>query len=128
MFIGHVELPVKDPLVSLAYYVMTLEFELTANQADTFVWIKKGSIELLLRPGVPHPGPSAHDGVNLVLYSDDLRADVARLEARGVTFELADNCYQFRDPDGYWWQLVDPQADHAGGGSAEGSPASGGSA
>ena len=113
--LGHIELPVRDPLASLAYYVDTWGFELVANQGDRFIWVKKGSIELLLRPGSPFPGPSHKDSINFVLYSDDVVRDVAAATARGVSFTKRANCHHFRDPDGYWWQLVDPGADHSGG-------------
>lgn len=118
MIIGHVELPVKDALVSQAYYVEKLGFELVSNQADTFVWVRKGSLELLLRPGSPSPGSAHPDAINLVLYSDDLGTDIAALESRGVQFERVHNCFHFRDPDGYWWQIVNPNEDHSGGNDA----------
>ncbi|MCB9464288.1 MAG: VOC family protein [Candidatus Eisenbacteria bacterium] len=46
----------------------------------------------------------------LVLYTDDLAAEAARLRGRGVRFEGDDGpgCLTFRDPDGNWFQLTDP--------------------
>ena len=48
---GHIELFVKDPIQSQEFYCGVLGFELVSNQNNQFVWIKKDSIEILLRPG-----------------------------------------------------------------------------
>lgn len=112
--LGHVEIPVSDPLASLAFYRDVLGFALEVNQADRFVWMTSGGTTLLLRPGfagAPDEDLAEH---NLVLYSDDLATDAARLQKAGVRFTERANCLHFRDPDGHWLQLVDPGADHSG--------------
>jgi catechol 2,3-dioxygenase len=111
MRVGHIELPVEDPVASGRFYVDVLGFELVANQGDTFVWVRAGDVELLLRPGPPRPAGARPEVTGITLYSDDLPADVERLRAARIELALEGPCYHFQDPDGHWMQLVDP-ADH----------------
>src|SRR5437762_3376151 len=114
MHVGHIELFVRDPRASRAFYENVLGFELVAEQGQ-HVWLKLGNVEVLLRPGT---GTKARDYASaasgLVLYTDDLEATAAKLTARGLTFSGTDGsekCRTFCDPDGHWFQLVNPD-DH----------------
>lgn len=111
--IGHIELFVSDPGASMIFYRDVLGFEVVAVQGDDFVWMGGGSIELLLRRGTPKPGEGPYDrsSCGIVLYTGDLDATVAELTQRGLAFDGTDGsgpCLTFRDPDGHWFQLVDP--------------------
>lgn len=115
MRMGHTELFVRDPQASKAFYVDLLGFELVSEQADgRIVWVRCGDQEILLRPGIPPEGPAMYRLARaaVVLYSDDLDADVARWTSRGLAFEGDDGpgCPTFRDPDGNWFQLTNPGA------------------
>lgn len=113
MRIGHIELFVRDPLESMKFYRDVLGCEVVAVQAEQFVWLNRGPIELLLRPG-SGPSPSeqySRSSAGIVLYTGDLAATAAELSARGLTFQGtdgSDQCLTFTDPDGHWFQLVDP--------------------
>jgi catechol 2,3-dioxygenase-like lactoylglutathione lyase family enzyme len=116
MKIGHIELFVTNPIASKEFYVEKLGFELLTVQQEQFVWLKLGDAEILLRPGVSYPAPPIYSGgrSGIVLYTDDLLGTVEIFRQRGVVFGVpdgADRCYTFMDPDGHWFQLVDP-ADH----------------
>jgi catechol 2,3-dioxygenase-like lactoylglutathione lyase family enzyme len=114
MQVGHVEIPSSDPLRSLAFYRDVLGFALDVVQADRFVWMTSGGVTVLIRPGFESAPDDDLAGHNLVLYSDDLASDAARLREAGVAFTERASCLHFRDPDGHWLQLVDPGADHSG--------------
>jgi catechol 2,3-dioxygenase-like lactoylglutathione lyase family enzyme len=116
MRLGHVELFVRDPMQSRAFYEDVLGFNVVAVQDERFVWVEKGAVELLLRPGAPPAGRDdyAGSGTALVLYTDDLPGEVRALSERGLNFagcDGSDACPTFRDPDGNWFMLVDP-ANH----------------
>jgi catechol 2,3-dioxygenase-like lactoylglutathione lyase family enzyme len=115
MKLGHIELFVRDPLKSRDFYEKVLGFELVAVQQERFVWLNLGTCEILLRPGNPQSVPDYISSASgLVLYTDDLEKTVETLTGRGLVFgahEGAGNCYTFADPDGHWFQLVDPK-DH----------------
>ena len=119
MRVGHLELPVANPLESMSFYVDMLGFELVANQGDQFIWVKAGAQELLLKPaeadsarGDPDTGPLPTRR-NICLYTDDLDAELVRLRGAGIEPTLGDGCcWYFRDPDGHQFQLVDP-SDHS---------------
>jgi len=113
MKVGHVELLVRDPLASRRFYEEVLGFRVEAVQAETFVWLDAGGTEILLRPGGGAADASSYDRAAsaLVLYTDDLPAERRRLESRGLEFrgtDGSDDCMTFTDPDGNWFQLVDP--------------------
>jgi len=115
MRFGHIELFVTDPLRSKEFYQDVLGFEVTL-QDDQLVWLKKGALEILLRPGNPPPsGPNyEHARLGLVLYTTDVEEMLAELQDRGLVFKGtvdSDKCHTFTDLDGNWFQLVNPN-DH----------------
>ena len=100
-------------MVSKLFYVEVLGFTLVDVQAETFVWISSGNLTILLRPGKgPDRGATYQDAAaGLVLYTDDLPAARTELEERGLQFHGTDGspgCLTFCDPDGNWFQLVNP--------------------
>lgn len=113
MRIGHIELPVSDPLASARFYIDALGFE-SVVEDERVSWLALDGMELQLRHGSPHTVGDDQNEVNLVVYSDDIGADLRRLQQAGVVTEERANCHHFQDPDGYWWQLVDPKVDHSG--------------
>jgi catechol 2,3-dioxygenase-like lactoylglutathione lyase family enzyme len=113
MKIGHLELFVEDPLASLPFYRDLLGLELVAVQEESFVWLRLGEQELLLRPGRPLSDVGNYNDSRLaiVFYTTDLPHTVATLRQRGLIIECMpdeESCYTFTDPDGNWFQLVDP--------------------
>ena len=114
MRFGHVELPVSDPMRSLAFYRDVLGFALATNQADRYIWMTSNGTEVLLRPGFVSAPDDDVAAVNLVLYTDELKRDARALEDAGVEYTQRGGCLHFRDPDGHWLQLVDPRDDHSG--------------
>jgi catechol 2,3-dioxygenase-like lactoylglutathione lyase family enzyme len=97
----------------MRYYVEVLGFALVANQGDRFIWVQCGESEVLLKPGAHHEPLPFEAAPCIVLYTDDLDAQRAALAARGVEMEQHGNCHHFQDPDGHWFQLVDPREDHS---------------
>lgn len=111
MKIGHLELPVSDPMRSLKFYTEILGFKLEANQGDRFIWLKSGGLTLLLRPGKP-AAREFNVAHNICLYVSDERMAAADLAAKGVEVTQFESCHHFRDPDGHWFQLANPGEDH----------------
>ena len=116
MQLGHIELFVADPQASKAFYRDVLGFEVVSEQNEKFIWLKLGDREILLRPGRLHVKTTAYAGAatGLVLYTDNLQATADQLRARGLQFkgtDGSDKCITFTDPDGHWFQLVNPK-DH----------------
>lgn len=111
--LGHVELFVRDPQAAKAFYVDVLGFEVEAEQhGGRVVWLRLSDRALLLRPGTP-PSPGASyqaTRAGLVLFTDDLDASLASLRARGLEVRGDDGpgCVTFTDPEGNWFQLVNP--------------------
>ena len=115
MLIGHTELFVRDPHASRRFYEEVLGFELVAVQGDN-VGLKLGDREILLRPGTGRESSTryADTSAAIVLYTDDFAGTMQSLRARGLRFDGFDGCEKcptFRDPDGHWFQLVNPN-DH----------------
>jgi len=113
MRFGHIEIFVSDPLRSLEFYKTVLGFEVFDVQAEKYVWMKMGEVEILLRPGMPQEQAKRYEegGMGIVLYTDGLDATLERMKEHGVdTDPAADSakCRTFTDPDGNWIQLVDP--------------------
>lgn len=116
MRLGHIELFVSNPMQSLEFYRDVLGFEVVAIQGEQFVWMKSGDTEVLLRPGsgtgdVPHYNQTS---AGFVLYTTDLSSTATALQERGLEFRGTDGseqCLTFTDPDGHWFQLVNPE-DH----------------
>lgn len=116
MNFGHIELFVADPMKSLEFYRDVLQCSVEDIQHERFVWLNLGGQAILLRPGQAHPGVGSYDRApaGFVLYTDDLPATRRALEERGLHIRGTDgseNCLTFSDPDGHWFQLVDP-GDH----------------
>jgi catechol 2,3-dioxygenase-like lactoylglutathione lyase family enzyme len=116
MKFGHIELLVRDPHASTQFYCEVLGFEVEAVQGESFIWLKKGAVEVLLRPGKNHPLAARYEDapVGFVLYTPNLAESLAHLEAAGVVIKGtvdSENCFTFTDPDGNWFQLVNPN-DH----------------
>lgn len=110
---GHIELFVASPQESKRFYRDVLGFEVTVEQGGDFIWLKSGEVEILLRPGKPPASPPDYHqaAAGYVLYTDDLPAALAELGARGLELQPMENepgCFTFSDPDGNWFQLVDP--------------------
>lgn len=111
---GHTEVFVKDPLRSKDFYIDILGFELETIQNEKFVWLKSGSCVILLRPGrgTPEAPDYQSSKSGFVLYTNDLDTTKAELTGRGLEFkgtDGSDKCLTFTDPDGNWFQLVNPQ-------------------
>ena len=116
MKIGHTEIFVKDLEVSRSFYVDILGFEVTVEQEGQFVWLQKEGREFLLRPGREAQPAASYQETNMaiVLYCDDLESSIRTLKDRGLEFAGQDGnekCPTFTDPDGNWFQLVNPN-DH----------------
>jgi len=116
MNVGHIELFVADTVRAREFYQNVLGFELVEVQGERFVWMKSGNALFLLRPGTPRQPEaeyrSARSGT--VLYTGDLPGTMRTLCSRGLVFDGCDgseSCPTFTDPDGNWFQLVNP-ADH----------------
>ena len=60
MRLGHIELFVRDPMASLAFYQDVLGFDVVDVQQETFVWLRSGDVVLLLRPGTSDAGTSEY--------------------------------------------------------------------
>ena len=115
MRFGHIEIFVSDPMRSKEFYIDVLGFQLVENQNDQFIWLKNSTSLFLLRPlrnttvtDTYQTAPNA-----FVLYTDDLDASRKQLESRGVEIRGTDgspNCLTFTDPDGNWFQLVNPNS------------------
>lgn len=110
---GHTEIFVKDPLRSKDFYEKILGFEFIEVQSEKFVWLKLRDNLFLLRPGKNDLKVSEYRNSNtgMVIYTDDI--DKARKEfiSRGLEFkgtDGSDQCLTFTDPDGNWFQLVNP--------------------
>lgn len=116
---GHIEVFVKDPMASKEFYCGVLGFELDTIQQDKFVWLRAGEYTVLLRPvlgdhrelytGRGEEYSAAEKG--FVLYTNDLDSAKSDLESKGLVFkgtDGSDRCLTFTDPDGNWFQLVNP--------------------
>ena len=112
MQIGHYEIFVRNPVDSIAFYRDALGFEVVEIQAERYVWLRSGESLLLLRPSTAAHDDASYQSTSIatVLYSDDLAAATARLAEHGVAIRGDDGpgCLTFTDPDGHWFQLVDP--------------------
>ena len=115
MRLGHLELFVRNPLQAKDFYTRALGFEVVVEQGEA-TWLRAGDLEILLRPGrkAPEPATYAEASTGHVLYTDDLEGAATRLRECGVEFgatDGSDRCLTFADPDGNWFQLVNP-GDH----------------
>ena len=113
MKIGHLELFVTDPMRSLSFYRDLLGFEVVQINPQQIAWLKLGDVEVVLRAGTNAPDAASYakSAVGIVLYCDDLDAKIAQLKSRGLEIRGTDGsprCPTFTDPDGHWFQLVNP--------------------
>ena len=112
--LGHIELFVKDPQASGDFYTGVLGFKLVEKQDDgNYIWLSSGESLILLRPGDGSQKGSDYGSAStgIVVYTDDLSAAKKELVSRGLEFKGTDgseNCLTFTDPDGNWFQLVNP--------------------
>jgi catechol 2,3-dioxygenase-like lactoylglutathione lyase family enzyme len=113
--LAHTELFVRDPQAAKVFYRDVLGFRVADEQAGgRIVWLELAGREVLLRPGTPPAGAARYEdcGQAMVLFTDDLTATRTALEARGLRFCGCDGgdacCPTFTDPDGNWFQLVNP--------------------
>ncbi len=117
MKFGHTEIFVKDPMKSKVFYIDVLGFELVEIQIDKFVWLKSGDALILLRPSAGNGTRAADYGsadTGFVIYTDNLQESALKMKSRGLVFrgtDGSDKCLTFTDPDGNWFQLVNPN-DH----------------
>ena len=111
---GHIEIFVSDISKAKEFYEKILGCELIEIQNEKFVWLKKGESLFLLRPGKNDLNVNEYRNSNtgFVLYTDDLEKTKSELISRGLKFKGTDgseHCLTFTDPDGNWFQLVDPE-------------------
>jgi catechol 2,3-dioxygenase-like lactoylglutathione lyase family enzyme len=117
MRIGHIELFVSDPVAARDFYVGKLGFEIEAEQGPEgepprYIWLNVGEgPQILLRPGAPGTKPTYQQAQSgIVLYTEDVTAKIKELSARGLVINGEDTgCPCFSDPDGHWWQIVNPE-------------------
>lgn len=110
---GHTEIFVNDSLISKEFYENILGFELVEVQYEKFVWLKLGENLFLLRPGKNELNANEYKNSNsgFVLYTDDIEKTRNEFISRGLEFKGTDGsdlCLTFTDPDGNWFQLVNP--------------------
>lgn len=110
---GHIELFVRDPQAAKRFYVDVLGFEAFEEQhGGKIVWLRLGDCEFLLRPGTPPTPECSYQKarMGIVLFTDDLPGTLAALRKRGLQPKGDDGpgCPTFTDPDGNWFQLVNP--------------------
>lgn len=116
MRFGHIELFVADPVRARDFYVGVLGAELEAEQGPkgqppVFIWLLLGGATILLRPGAPREHQEfSKSAADYVIYCDDVEEQAGEWRARGLKFAGNDGpgCLTFRDPDGHWFQLVNP--------------------
>lgn len=113
MKIGHIEIFVKDPNTSKDFYEKILGFTVEEIQHEKFIWMKLGDTQILLRPGKNDLQTKEYkdSNIGIVIYTGDLINTKAELESRGLVFsgtDGSDSCLTFRDPDGNWFQMVNP--------------------
>jgi catechol 2,3-dioxygenase-like lactoylglutathione lyase family enzyme len=116
MKLGHIEILAADPDEAKRFYCEVLGFEVETIQNERFIWLKKDGLEILVRPGKPHnPALRYEDApTGFVFYTDDVKAALKDLLDKGVEIKGtvdSSKCYTFTDPDGNWFQLVNPD-DH----------------
>jgi len=112
---GHTEIFVRDTLKSKEFYTDVLGFELIEVQHGKFVWLKSGELVFLLRPfkanGNSPVSEYNRSNIGIVLYTDNLDMTAEKLKMKGLEFKGTDGserCLTFTDPDGNWFQLVNP--------------------
>lgn len=108
---GHIEIFVKDPIKSKDFYIDVLGFELEEIQGENIVWLKLKNLPVLLRRGKnSHPAETYQKAnIAMVIYTDNLTGTLDTYISRGLEIKGDDTgCPVFTDPDGNWFQLVNP--------------------
>ncbi len=112
--LGHQEIFVKDPVKSKEFYTEILGFEHVETQDEKFVWLKMGDGLILLRQGSNTNPSRTYQTTNIanVIYTDDAEKTLRSYKEKGLKIKGDDTgCPVFTDPDGNWFQLVNP-AEH----------------
>jgi catechol 2,3-dioxygenase-like lactoylglutathione lyase family enzyme len=105
---------VKDVDRALEFYTTRLNFQVVMRSGAAFAMVRRGELHLILGgPGssgarpMPDGRPQEPGGWNrIVLYVDDLEAEIARLRTAGTRFRNAveegpgGRQIQLEDPDG----------------------------
>jgi len=111
--IGHTEVFVNNPLKAKEFYIDVLGYEIEEIQHEKFVWLKKDSSLLLLRPGTPkNPATYQETNIAFVIYTDNMEEAKDFFKSKGIKFKGTDgspNCLTFTDADGNWFQLVNKE-------------------
>jgi catechol 2,3-dioxygenase-like lactoylglutathione lyase family enzyme len=115
MEVGHIEIYVKDPTKAKDFYADVLGFTVETIQQERYVWLNKGRQVILLKPGRKALRPATYQDAScaIVFYTNNLEETVKDLENRGLKFlgtDGSDQCLTFCDPDGNWFQLVNPSS------------------
>lgn len=113
---GHIEILSSDPHRAKEFYCDVLGFELEVIQNEQYIWLSKGDLGILIRPGKPPQAASRYEDAptGFVLYSSNVQETLSELVSKGLQIRGtvdSEKCYTFTDPDGNWFQLVDPH-DH----------------
>ncbi len=113
MRLGHAEIFVSDPIKSMSFYTDILGFQLEGIKHRQFVWLRKEGHSFLLRPGRKSPNIENYQQtpMSIVLYTENLKQSIDDLQSHGVEIKGCDgshDCPTFTDPDGNWFQLVNP--------------------
>jgi catechol 2,3-dioxygenase-like lactoylglutathione lyase family enzyme len=113
MKLGHIEIFVTDSAKSKMFYNEVLGFETIEVQHEKFVWLKLNDNVILLRPGKNELHVNEYKNTNsaIVFYTNDLNKTKQKLISKGLVFsgtDGSDRCLTFTDPDGNWFQLVNP--------------------
>jgi catechol 2,3-dioxygenase-like lactoylglutathione lyase family enzyme len=113
---GHIEILAADLERSKQFYCDILGFEVEVIQLEQYIWLKKGSMSILIRPGRPTQQVDRYEDAQtgFVIYTDNVHETLKALVARGLKVKGtvdSEKCFTFTDPDGNWFQLVDPH-DH----------------
>ena len=113
---GHLEILSADVARARRFYEDILGASVTVEQGENLVWLEMDGLEILLRPGQPHKPAGRYEDAptGFVLYTGNLEQAREQLAGRGLVFQGtvdSDKCLTFTDPDGNWFQLVNPH-DH----------------
>lgn len=116
MELGHIEILAEDPLRAQKFYCDVLGFEVVTIQNEQFIWLIKDQQEILIRPGRRHTSANRYEDAPLgfVFYTNNVDKTLKELKEKGVQIKGtvdSNKCFTFTDPDGNWFQLVNPN-DH----------------
>ena len=102
---SNVTIMVGDLNRSVSFYVDTLGLKLKARYGDGFAEVQAPGLTIGLHPRRPgEPPVSGERGMSIGLAVEDLAAQTALLEGKGVTVsrraDAAADFAEFQDPDG----------------------------